>query len=197
MLAGFVAGWLIFCILAGRVRRRNLLDRAARAEAQRAALRADRVGQLTAALAQARTPPAAIEAALQEPLHALNADAGVMFLVTSDGARAEVSRAFGFDGQRPPVAISLQQKGPAADAVGRGVPVFVDLPVEPGETGSRSLAVIPFLIGSRVVALAQFRFDTPQTFSEDDREYLQTLATRAAQALDRTWQYRICVARPG
>ena len=189
VLAGFVAGWLMFCILAGRVRRRNLLDRAARAEAQRAALRADRVGQLTAALAQARTPPAAIEAALQEPLHALNADAGVMFLVTSDGARAEVSRAFGFDGQSPPVAISLQQKGPAADAVGRGVPVFVDLPVEPGQTSRGSLAVIPFLIGSRVVALAQFRFDTPQTFSEDDREYLQTLATRAAQALDRTWQY--------
>ena len=189
VLAGFVAAWLVFCVLAGRVRRRNLLDRAARVEAQRDARRADRVAQLTAALAQARTPDAAIEAALKEPLHALNADACVMFLVTSDGSRAEVSRAFGYDDGSGPSAISLQQKGPAADAVGRGVPVLLEARAgHAGDTGG-SLAVIPFLIGSRVVALAQFRFDTPQRFSDDDREYLQTLGTRAAQALDRTWQY--------
>jgi signal transduction histidine kinase len=199
VLGGFVAAWATFCVLAGRVRRRALLDRAARFEAQRAAMRADRVAQLTGALAQARTPAAAIEAALKEPLHALNADAGIMFLVTSDGSRAEVTRAFGYEEGATPSSVSLQ-KGPAADAVGRGVPVLVSGPIaamgdsaEPSLTGAGAkfgaIAIIPILVGSRVVALAQFSFNEPQKFSEDDRDYLQTLATRAAQALDRTWQY--------
>ena len=178
VLGAFIAAWLLFCVLAGGVRKRSLLDRAARAEAQRAAVRADRVAQLTAALAHARTPAAAIEAALKEPLHALNADAGVMFLVTSDGSRGEVARAFGYEDGNAPASLSLQQKGPAADAVGRGVPVFGEIPAREGaKPGHGSLAVIPFLIGSRVVAVAQFRFDTPQIFSEDDRDYLETLAT--------------------
>jgi K+-sensing histidine kinase KdpD len=181
VLGGFALAWLGFCLIAARIRRRALLDRGARREAQRAAMRADRVAQLTGALAQARTPAAVIEAALKEPLHALNADAAVMFLVSSDGSKAEVTRAFGYEDATPPAALTLQQKGPASDAVGRGVPVLVE--------GSTALTVIPFLVGSRVVALARFDFNRPHRFSEDDRDYFETLATRAAQALDRTWQY--------
>lgn len=196
----FLGGWLTFCVLAARVYRQTLRDRSARDDAQRAAVRADRVAQLTAALAQARTPGAAIEAALQEPLHALKADAGVMFLVNRDGSKAEAARAIGYKEGASPSSLSLAEKSPASDAVGRGAPVLLEVPVArsgeyapapAGQTGTAfgATAAIPLLIGSRVVALAQFHFDRPREFSEDDREYLDTLGTRAAQALDRTWQY--------
>ena len=196
----FLGGWLTFCVLAGRVYRQTLHDRTARVEAQRAAVRSDRVAQLTAALAHARTPGAAIEAALHEPLHALKADAAVMFLVSSDGSKAEVALAIGYkDGVNPP-GISLLEKSPASDAVGRGAPVLLEMPLDLSEEYARTptglagtpfgaTIAIPLMIGSRVVAVAQLHFHAPRQFSDDDREYLDALGTRAAQALDRTWQY--------
>lgn len=196
----FLGGWLTFCLLAGRVYRQTSRDRTARVDAQRAAVRSDRVAQLTAALAQARTPGSAIEAALTEPLHALKAEAGVMFLVNSDGSQAEVARAIGYKDGVSPTVISLLEKTPASDAVGRGVPVLLEVPLQQsaeyaqtpagraGTTFGATIA-IPLLLGSRVVALAQFHFEAPRQFSDDDREYLDALGTRAAQALDRTWQY--------
>jgi signal transduction histidine kinase/ActR/RegA family two-component response regulator len=48
---------------------------------------------------------------------------------------------------------------------------------------------VPLVIGSRVVAVVQLEFARPRTFSIDDRNYLFVLGPRAAQALDRTWQY--------
>jgi hypothetical protein len=199
----FLGGWLMFCVLAGGVHRRTQLDRRARDEAVRAARRAERLAALTGALAQARTPEAAIEAALQEPLHALEATAAVMFLVSADGARAEVARAIGFSDDAPPRLISLKEKSPVADAVGRGAPVLLELPLERsgeyapaaarGGHSYAALAAIPLLVGSRVVALAQFQFDTPRRFSEDDRGYFEGLGARAAQALDRTWQYEFAL----
>jgi signal transduction histidine kinase/ActR/RegA family two-component response regulator len=48
---------------------------------------------------------------------------------------------------------------------------------------------VPLVIGSRVVAVVQLEFARARTFSADDRNYLFVLGPRAAQALDRTWQY--------
>lgn len=189
--AAFIAEWLIFTVLADRVYRGMRLDRAQRAEAQRSAKQADRLAQLTAALSQARTPAAAIEAAVQEPLHALGADAGAMFLISRDGATAEVARAVGY-GAAAPSSVALDEKSPAADAVGRGAAVFADGP-SAGRSGFASTAAIPLPVGSRVVALVQLDFVSPRTFTEDERKYLESLATRAAQALDRTWQYEYAV----
>ena len=176
----FLGGWLTFCLLAGRVFQQTQRDRVARQEAERVALRADRVAQLTAALAQSRTPAAVIEAALHEPMHALTADGGSFYLVSSDGTKAELSRTFGHDEGAVPKVLELTGKSPAADAVGRGAPVLFE---------AKGVAAIPILIGSRAVAVVELLFDAPRKFSDDDREYLETLATRAAQSLDRTWQY--------
>ncbi len=202
VFGAFLGGWTAFCLLASRVYRRTVLYRSERADAQRAARRADRAAELAAALAQARTPGAAIEAALQEPLHALKADAGVMFLLTRDGSRVEVQRAVGYE-DRSPAAFPLDEKSPASDAVGRGAAVLVESPAarlrEYGSSGAEpqarfgATAVVPMMIGSRVVAVAQFEFVKSREFTEDDREYLDVLATRAAQALDRTWQYEFAV----
>ncbi|HSC27854.1 MAG TPA: DUF4118 domain-containing protein, partial [Vicinamibacterales bacterium] len=58
----YVAGWLTFCAMAGRAYRRMLHDGQARLDAERVARQSDRLAQLTAALGQARTPAAVMDA---------------------------------------------------------------------------------------------------------------------------------------
>jgi signal transduction histidine kinase/ActR/RegA family two-component response regulator len=197
----YIAGWFGFCLLTERTYRILRRDRNLRRMAEETARQSDRVAQLTAALGQARTPGAVIEAAVQEPLHALEADAGVMALTGSDGQTAEIVRIVGQHQDAPDLtAINLSEKSPIADAVGRGAPVLVEsrdvLSSEyrgahgaTGATTYHSVAAVPLVIGSRVVAVVQLEFARPRTFSADDRNYLFVLGPRAAQALDRTWQY--------
>jgi signal transduction histidine kinase len=187
----FIAAWLVFCLFASTFHRRMHADRERRLHADREAGQADRIGQLTAALAQARTPEAAIEAALHEPLHALGGDAGLLLLMTPDGRIAEVARSVGYSPEAAASAASLAGGTAASDAIGRGAPVFVGTPDRrpPAQHPFAASVAVPLMIGSRVVALVELDFLEPRQFNDQDREYLDTLATRAAQALDRTWQY--------
>jgi signal transduction histidine kinase len=202
--AGFLAAWLLFCVVAASVHRQMRGERELRLQAERAAWQADRISQLSAALAQARTPAAAIESALQEPLHALEADAAMMLLTDPDGQQAEVARAIGYQlpAEWPP--IPLTTKSPAADAAGRGALVFVpsagsrgaEYPsstVWPGEQRFASTIAVPLMIGSRVAAISQFEFSRARSLPDADRDYLEIFAMRAAQALDRTWQYELAL----
>jgi signal transduction histidine kinase len=197
-LAGFLAVWLFICFATARFVRRLGTEKAQRLDAERAAAQAKRFAQLTAALAQARTPRLVIEAALQEPLHALKADRGHLLLLSRDGASIEVARAVGY-GDRPPSAPVLWDKGPVSDAIGRGALVVLESDdawrteyASPsggaGTGGYPALVVVPLLIGSRVVAIVQLEFENARTLTTQEREYLGALGSYAAQALDRTWQ---------
>ena len=189
----FLVSWFGFCLLAGGTNRRLRQDRELRRTAESTARHSDRLAQLTTALGQARTPAAVVEASLHEALHALAADAGVMALVSSDGKSADVARTIGRPVGR--ASISLVDKSPMGDAVGRGAPLIVESGASSryrtamGTTPFEAVAAVPLPIGSRVAAVAQIEFSSPRSFSLDDRDYLSTLGTRAAQALDRTWQY--------
>jgi signal transduction histidine kinase/ActR/RegA family two-component response regulator len=197
----YILGWLGFCLLTERTYRILRRDRNLRRMAEQTARQSDRVAQLTAALGQARTPGAVIEAAVQEPLHALEADACVMALTRNDGLSAEIVRIVGQHQDSPDLSVvNLAEKSPIADAVGRGAPVIFEsrevLASEYrgaqgalGATTYQSVAAVPLVIGSRVVAVVQLEFSRPRTFSSDDRDFLFVLGPRAAQALDRTWQY--------
>ena len=190
--------WLLFGVITARMYLRAARDRTSCRIAEHAAAHAERLAQLTGALAQARTPSAAIEAALQEPLHALAADAGLVLLIGRDGGTLDVVRTVGY---RTPerdsrTAASLGGTTPATAAVGRGAPVVIESPVVwdedcPGSSRGAfgAVAVVPLLVGSRVVAVVQLEFRAARTFDQMDHEYLTALATRGAQALDRTWQH--------
>jgi signal transduction histidine kinase len=198
--AGFLGSWLAFCAVADSVHRRMRLHSAKCAAAEAAAHQSDRIAQLTSALAQARTPSAAVDSALQEALHALDADAAMMLLTSSDGTEAEIVRAIGHPTAVERQMVSLSRKHPASDAVGRGAPVFIHsararsaeypdggMGIESGEF--EATVAVPLLLGARVSAVAQVDFSKPRHFSDADRSYLEVFAVRAAQALDRTWQY--------
>jgi signal transduction histidine kinase len=196
-LAAIVGAWVAFCVLAVLDARRSRREREARVIADAASRQASRLNQLTAALGQARTPRAAIEAALQEPLHALQADAGALLLVSRGDEEAKVARVVGYPDGAAPTALTLTSKSPIADAVDRGQPVILesrsamatDYPAAATAKQRFAAAVtVPLAIGSRVVAVVQLDFQAPRVLTADDRAYLAALAHVGAQALDRTWQ---------
>jgi signal transduction histidine kinase len=202
VLTAYLASWVAFIAIAERVSRRHALDRQSLRTAEDAALQSSRVAQLTTALSRARTQSAAIEAALQEPLHALRADAGALLIVGRDGRGLETARAVGYpsSGRLAPSAGVLRARNPASDAVGRGAPVILESaaaygaeyrvsPSGGGPSAPGALIAVPLLVGSRVVAVVQLEFRAPRVFSKDDREYIDVLGPRAAQALDRTLEY--------
>jgi K+-sensing histidine kinase KdpD/ActR/RegA family two-component response regulator len=202
LFACYFFGWLGFCVLTEKTYRRLRRDRDLRRVAEKAARHSDRLAQLTSALGQARTPAAVIEAALQEPLHALDADAGAVMVTQNDSGIAEVVRVVGHpqEEQALHTTVNLADKGPVRDAVGRGAPVIVEAKNATASeyrgstslssaTSFQAIVVVPLVVGSRVVALVQLEFSRPRTFTPEDRDYLFALGPRAAQALDRTWQY--------
>jgi len=202
VFVAFCAGWLAYCVVAERASRRLERDRERYVNAERAAAQADRIAQVTAALSHARSPAAVVEATVQEPLHALKADAALMVLFGEDGRVAEIARAVGYrtDEREARETDVLTGKTPAADAIGRGAPVVIESPRSyaseypdlyraPASAAFKGIAAVPLLVGSRVVAVVQFEFRQPRSFTTDDREYLFMLGPRAAQALDRTWQH--------
>ena len=194
--AGYIAAWVLLALLGLRLYRGATADRERREIAERAADESERHSQLIGALAQARTPEAAIEAALQEPLHALAADAGLLVLVNRDGGTVEVVRTVGYRTaeREARTAAALGARTPASDAIGRGAPVLVEGVAGAGEyvaeacAGFGAVAAVPLLVGSRVVAVVQLEFRRPRTFTQADHAYVAALAGRGAQALDRTWQ---------
>jgi signal transduction histidine kinase len=198
LVVAYSCGWLLFCVAVARTYQRAGNDRIRRVESERIAAQAERIAQLTGALAQARTPAAAIEAALQEPLHALGADAGLILPIHVDGRTGDLLRAVGYrtDEREARTPASLGGKTPATDAVGRGAPVLIesaarwDQEYPPATRGTfASIAAVPLLVGSRVVAVVQLEFRARRAFTQADRDYLQALAIRGAQALDRTSQH--------
>ena len=195
------AAWLGFCLLAGRTHQRGERALARCLEAERAAARAERLAQLTAALAQARTSSGVIDAALQEPLHALRGDAGLFFMVAPEGGTIEVGRAIGYPDPQPETGTTrtADPRSPVSDAIHCGAPILIATPeaytreYSADRSGGSpvfrgAFAAVPIVLGSRVLAVVQLEFREPREWTRDDREYLLALSPRTAQALDRTFQ---------
>ncbi len=201
-LSGFIAAWLPMTLLAGRLNRHWREKDRQRIVAERAAARADRLEQMTAALAKAVQPADAIEACVQEAAHWLQANAGAVLLVTDDGSALELARAIGYpEPLRAMLAhVPIEQAGPMGDAVGRRAPVFLDSPDEylreyGGAAPSlyprehQATIAVPLITSAGVGAVLRLDFHGARAFDAEDRDLLAQLAPRAAQALDRTRQH--------
>ena len=195
--AAYVVAWVLCGVIAVRAYQESALDRRRCRDAEHAAAHTGRIAELTGALAHARTPSAAIEAALQEPLHALHADAGFVMLIGRNARAVDTVRTVGYRNGEREVRSEGENadKSPAADAINRGAVVLVESAREwardyPGfpRGAFEAVAAVPLLLGSRVFAVVQLEFRSARTFTKSEREYLEVLGIRAAQALDRTWE---------
>ncbi|HSL23543.1 MAG TPA: ATP-binding protein [Vicinamibacterales bacterium] len=201
-LSGFFAAWLPMTILAERMHRVRRRKEAEQIAATRAALQADRLEQLTAALAKATRRSAAVEACVQEAAHWLRAPAASLLLLNETGTAFELSRAIGYpaDLHGSLQAVPLDGGGPLGDALQRRAPVILESEVawrtEYGDDAARqslpghpAMIALPLVGASGVVAILRLDFQDERTFSPDDREFLTQLGWRGAQAIERTRQY--------
>ena len=194
--AAFVAGWAAVAWMVRGARVRSLREIDARIESNRMAAQAARLADLSAALGRARSAAAVIEAAIQEGLHSLTADAGMLLLVGEDPRTATVARAIAYDSRADLTtrSISLQGRGPIAEAVRRRAPLVLpshqpyadDDLVPSAYTG---MAAVPIAAGGRVVAIVRFDFLAPRVFTDDDQEYLDVLGRFTGHTLERARQY--------
>jgi signal transduction histidine kinase/CheY-like chemotaxis protein len=195
----FVIGWIGVSWFVRAARARSSSEAAARVDAERAAAHVAKLADLTGAFARANSEAAVIEAAVQEPLHSLRADAA-MFLVVSDDQRvATVSRAVAYErtGELVGREVSLDTPGAFGNAVRMRVAAIVDsrgaaagdsrAELVPPHYGA--FAIVPITLGGRVGALVRIDFRGPRRFTEDDREFLDALSRVAGVTLERARQH--------
>ncbi len=175
-------------------------ERQARAVAEQAAQRTARLQQVTAALAEALSPDQVAAAVVRQGVAALDARAGSLVLLDTDGETLEVLSALGY----PPELLQRWRRFPLhqstlfADAVRRGELLLLESPEErdaryPGSlrtiADDRAWAVVPLLSEGRAFGGIGLSFGLPQRFSEEDVRFMRTLGQQCAQALERARLY--------
>jgi PAS domain S-box-containing protein len=178
-----------------------------RAERERAAAAA-RLGalqQVTAGLARARTRRDVAESLIAAGLDAVRADAGAVHLLDAAAEHLELAGARGWPDDltaqwhRFPVEAEL----PGAEAVRFGRPVYLEtleavgsgpaLKATRDDTGSASWALVPLVATGAPLGLLGLSFVEPRRFSVEERELIETMASQAAQALERAALYEEAV----
>ena len=168
--------------------------KAARDEAEHAALRMSRLQTVTAALSGALTPPQVAQIVTTQVLGASGAHASALALLDPSGARIDIVGAVGF----PDSVGHLPARAPAllCDAIAKREPYFVatrrtqdarlpSLATLDAGTGHKSAAVVPLLDGGRAVGALVLGFREPRAFAQEERTFLEALGRQVAQALER------------
>ena len=173
-------------------------DISARARAQAAAVRTERVQRLTVTLATTKTvdevgnaviaaSPEALTAALF--LRSPAADEGVLLRHSGMGPDAVAGY------KRFPLTLET----PSAECLRTGSAVFVaSRDGDDGLTarfpaitevaerlGAHSIATVPLVVGGETIGAVSFEFDAPQPFVPEDREMYSAIGQQIGQALER------------
>jgi PAS domain S-box-containing protein len=168
--------------------------------AEHAAGRTRRLQAITESLSEALTPAQVANVVMEQGVGALEADAGVLVLVTEDGMDLEVLAARGYargriqGWERFPLAAPV----PISEAARTGEVVVVRSFQEgaaryPGmgqAEGDHPMSVsIPLLVEGERVGAMGLSFGEPRAFSEEDRGFMMALGRQCGQAIHRTRLY--------
>jgi PAS domain S-box-containing protein len=170
-------------------------------ERRRAERRQQSLGAVTAALSEALTPEDVADAILAHGLGALDAQAGMVYVMSADGAALETLRQVGYPDdlvrQRGTAPISAPM--PVVEAIKTGEAIYADaadhvLARYPAlrdrmhpHPGAR--VYVPMAVSGRTVGALAFVFRAVRSFDGADREFIQALAVQCAQALERARLY--------
>ena len=174
-------------------------EQRARKIAEQTADSLGRLQVLTAALSQAITAEEVAEVILTQGLLALDADWGVVAVLTTDGTEftnvwsypQEVRRTWRrFAADAPvPIAVAVRQQRPVIlESLQQWDASYPDLTRLEGRGDHGALVALPLIHGQFAGGL-EVRFAGERTFSEADQTFLQTLAGLCAQALERARLY--------
>lgn len=174
----------------------------ARKTAEQAADRIARLQVVMVALAEALSPAQVAAVIVQQGVAALQAQAGLVALVTDDGTSLEIVHAVGYPAevlgqwQR----FSLATQTPLADAVRSRAPIvleslealaerYPEFAAMPSCTSNTSMVALPLSVNGRARGVLGLSFASVQSFSAEDRTFLLTLARQCALALERAQLY--------
>jgi PAS domain S-box-containing protein len=176
-------------------------EHAAREAAELATARTRQLLNLTALLARARTLDDVAAAVVTEATQSTGAVSGMLTLRDGDTDEAMMLGQTGM-----PRALSdtylrfpLTRDTPSAECIRTGVPIFIGQREGPDgllerypslravwdTVGRSALACVPLLVNERAIGAMSFTFAEPRVFSDDDRDFLLTLAAQGTQAIQR------------
>ena len=171
------------------------------ASAHRAAERAARLQQVTAALAQTRTPEDVAAVVVTEGVEVLGASGGGLLVPAADGRHLAVPGAVGYEGRLVHALRDelIEAPLPAATALRTGQPVWLEsrekrdrhFPALRGfEASTVSMCAVPLAAAGEVLGALRFSFDDRRLFDQDERSFVLALAAQTAQTLQRTELYQ-------
>jgi serine phosphatase RsbU (regulator of sigma subunit)/anti-sigma regulatory factor (Ser/Thr protein kinase) len=175
----------------------QLHRRRAQAEAARRAERTRRLQEATGALSQAARAVDVGDTCLEHALATLGADAGLVARVHPDGDRLDVVSAHGYGDEwlERSRVLRLDAGLPLTQAHVTGEPVWA-LDAESAEryrdvfsgepAEHRAWLALPLIEPSGAGGALQLAFRTPQSFADEDREWIEALAFQCAQAFVRS-----------
>jgi signal transduction histidine kinase len=191
---------LVVAALVNRLQNRANAERASRVRAERQAHLADTLQQVAAAVSRAKTATSVIEVAIPEFLHAFNASAGALLLVSDDSASGEIAKAVGWAEPAEQTPFPLMSYPALAEAVRRHEITLLDGPqsrdasCEPVAAlefiaSHESAIAIPLITGGRAVAILAMSFRNARKLAPDELELLLKAGRRTAEALVRANAY--------
>ncbi|HEU0300556.1 MAG TPA: GAF domain-containing protein, partial [Longimicrobium sp.] len=195
-----IAGWAAVAIENARL---HGAEREARAAAERAAERAQRLLEVAGRMARALSPEEVAEVGVTHGMRAMGAQAGSMALLDEDGAAFATAGIHGY----PPALeeqfrrFPLRAGAPMSDAVLGLRPVLVSDTAEwrarfpraaaaAAQSGYEGFATVPILADGRALGALGFSFAEPQAFDAGVEVFLETLARHCASALERARLYQ-------
>jgi PAS domain S-box-containing protein len=165
-------------------------------ERVRARRRAEKLQEVTSALAREAEPDRAIEVLLEEATEALGADAVAVGLVTADGERIELAGSRGyskddFDAWRTfplaadvPMSVAVRELSPvwssSREDVMRRFP-----PLREADFRFEALAVLPLVIEGQALGSVSFSFAEARPFGLEERAFVASVMQQAAYSIDR------------
>jgi PAS domain S-box-containing protein len=169
----------------------------ARTKAERTADRITRLQRITAALTGTATTQQVADIILEQGTQATRAAAAVLVEVLENGREIKTLAALGYSAAAVRTeAVPLSALTPMSDCISTKQPIWLDshaaftrqypaLVERRGSFGNEATAVLPLVVGERVLGGLAFSFMEARSFDQEEREFLLAVAQQCAQALER------------
>ena len=177
-------------------------EHSARVQAELSARRTRRLQALTAAFAGALTPAEVAGTFLDETFDAVGAAAAALAVLDDEGRELQAIRSRGFPDELlgPGGVAAVAAAGPASTAVRLHDPAYYDslevlLAEHPGLRSAlagsdlRSFAFLPVSAGAAPLGVAVLAWEQPGRLVDDERAFLEAVASQCGLALDRARRY--------
>jgi PAS domain S-box-containing protein len=177
---------------------------------EEALARLGRLQSITAMLASALTISDVTDIFAQEVVPFFRAQSGILGLVEPDGQHMRALEPRGgfevFESavrlNRLKVVIHLEEQRPSCDCLRQVKPLLFEtcealqraypsMIGDPSQTGIQATAVLPLLSKSQAIGVLNLDFDQPTIFEPEHVEFMTTIASLIAQALDRARLYEM------